>query len=279
MVGSPQHEMAKWIAERLAPVVRKYSQHTVKDSFQFCQDIDEFASSHDKIMSNTFRCSFDVCSLFTNVPLEHTTAIFLDALYHREDITPPAVPERLLAKLLRKATSEVEFSFGSQMFHQVEGIAMGSPLGPVLANIFLGHSEASIPQQDWPLFYRRYVDDTNAVFNSEAEADEFKDRLNNLHPALTFTMEKEADNTLSFLHFNIKRVGPVYSDQYTEKQRSQDRTLDMIHSLRSAKRPPSSHWHPEPIESAPQTAFRPNLTIYRTYSRTTDTQDMSSHRP
>ena len=42
MVNAPQHAMAKWLTEVLRPVVDKYSQHTIKDSFEFCNILDEF---------------------------------------------------------------------------------------------------------------------------------------------------------------------------------------------------------------------------------------------
>ena len=53
---------------------------------------------------------------------------------------------------------------------------MGSPLGPVLANLFMGfHEKRWLDQFQFcdVLLYRRYVDDTICLFNSEQDADEF----------------------------------------------------------------------------------------------------------
>ena len=83
--------------------------------------------------------------------------------------------------------------FSGKVFDQIDGVAMGSPLTPVLANLLLGHHEnmwlknyqgPSVP------FYRRYVDDTFCVFNTENEAILFFDFLNLQHPNIKFTMEK-----------------------------------------------------------------------------------------
>ena len=50
---------------------------------------------------------------------------------------------------------------------------MGSPLAPVLANLFMGHNEKlwlENFQGSEILFYRRYVDDTFCLFHSEHDA-------------------------------------------------------------------------------------------------------------
>ena len=205
MVNAPQHAMAKWLTEVLQPVLNKYSEHVVKDSFQFCSTIQGFASERD--VSQTFMCSFDIKSLFTNIPLNQTIQICLDALYRDQSIPTPRIPESLLKKMLLKATADVEFSFDDSIFQQIDGVAMGSPLGPVLANIFVGFCESKIDTEFWPLLYCRFVDDTFSIFNNDSEALSFFSRLNDLHPDLQFTMESETENQLPFMDVLIKRVG------------------------------------------------------------------------
>ena len=87
-------------------------------------------------------CSFDIKSLFTNIPLEETIDVCLDCLHRDDEIGKPTVPENLLRKLLIKATTEVEFSYDGIMYRQKDGVAMGLPLRPVLANIFIDYCES-----------------------------------------------------------------------------------------------------------------------------------------
>ena len=150
MINSPQHELAKWLTEILQPVVNKYSTFTVKDTFDFCGKLQEFSDRCENI-SETFLCSFDIRSLFTNVPLKETVQICLYVLYRDEEVSTPVMPEDLLRKLLLKATTDVEFSFDNTLYKQIDRVAMGSPLGPALANIFVGYLESKIPDHNLPL--------------------------------------------------------------------------------------------------------------------------------
>ena len=86
------------------------------------------------------------------------------------------------------------------MYKQLDGVAMGSPLGPALANIFVGFHESRLFNNTVkPGVYFRYVDDTFVIFGSELECDRFHVNLSQLHPALKFTVEKEQTNSLNFL--------------------------------------------------------------------------------
>ena len=80
---------------------------------------------------------------------------------------------------------------------------MGSPLlAPILANLFIGYHE-----KDWkekaqvmkPIFYKRYVNDIFAVFESELDAETFHTYLNTKRKNIKFTYEKQIENKLPFL--------------------------------------------------------------------------------
>ena len=86
---------------------------------------------------------------------------------------------------------------------------MGSPLAPVLANLFMGYNEKNWIKDytfNKPNFYKRYVDDILACFDDESDANQFFNYLNNQHNNITFTMEKQKDNTIPFLDTHIKNI-------------------------------------------------------------------------
>ena len=104
------------------------------------------------------------------------------------------------------ATSSVEFSFNNIMHRQIDGVAMGSPLGPALANIFVGfHERRLFKSVKKPWMYFRYVDDTFICCKDEDECNNLFSSLNSLHPALRFTMEKEQNNCLPFLDVLVEK--------------------------------------------------------------------------
>ena len=132
----------------------------------------------------TFLCSFDIRSLFTNVPSAETIRIFANALYGGE-LIPPEYPKEIFGELMNTATKSVKFSFDNIMYKQIDGLAMGSPLSVALANIFVGYHENKLFESTTkPFLYHRYVDDNFAIFGSEDDCTSFLDALNSMHLAL-----------------------------------------------------------------------------------------------
>ena len=92
------------------------------------------------------------------------------------------------------------------MHRQIDGVTMASPLGPALANIFVGYQEAKLFNiAKRPLVYFRHVDDNFAVFNNEENCNTFLTHLNSLHPSLRITYKKESNHSLPFLDVLVER--------------------------------------------------------------------------
>ena len=95
---------------------------------------------------------------------------------------------------------------------------MGSPLAPNLANLFMGYNEKNWLSDhgglDPPIFYRRYVDDIFAVFDSREGALSFLDYLNSRHPNIKFTKEENVNGVLPFLDISISNFDGYKTSVY-----------------------------------------------------------------
>ncbi|CAH8484591.1 unnamed protein product [Schistosoma mattheei] len=84
---------------------------------------------------------------------------------------------------------------------------MGSPLGPIMADIFMGYLENTILKQaiNETTEYSRYVDDTFIICNNKQHAIRLLKLFNNAHTNIHFTMEHEQNDMFHFLDVAIKR--------------------------------------------------------------------------
>ena len=137
---------------------------------------------------NKFLVSYDVTSLFTNISLQKTIDLAVDLMF--KGVPGLRVSRPQLRKLFVIATTQSHFLFKGEIYEQIDGVAMGSPLAPTLANLFMGHHEQMWSENcgnDGPVYYQRYVDDIFVVFDTETQADEFLGFLNTRHPSIRFT--------------------------------------------------------------------------------------------
>ena len=109
------------------------NEFTAHDSFSFAEEVVNFDA-------NCIMASLDVESLFTNIPLDETIENCINDLFTNNDAVHNFIKEDL-KELLKFATFESFFTFNNEHYSQLDGVAMGSPLGPTLANAFLCHFE------------------------------------------------------------------------------------------------------------------------------------------
>ena len=199
-IGTTSYKLAKFLVPILKPL--ETNEYVIKDSFAFASEVRTF----NPILT---MASMDIESLFTNLPLAETIDICCDGLF-KENRTIAGMNKSEFKKLMEFATKEMVFLYNGEYYQQVEGVAMGSPLGPILANIFLCHHEkewlANCPDEFKPLKYIRYVDDTFLLFWDEGHIEQFNEYLNKQHNNIRFTYEKELDGSLPFLDVSVTKT-------------------------------------------------------------------------
>ena len=150
--------------------------------------------------------SLGVESLFTNIPLEEIIKNCLKDLFS-SDFCCGKLGRKDLYHLFKLATTESSFIFDNKLYKQIDGVAMGSPLGPTLATAFLCHFEKNwlneCPSQFKPVVYKRYVDDIFVLFKSKEHLKLFVNYMNSKHRNIKFTFETEDSNNFSFLDVKI----------------------------------------------------------------------------
>ena len=101
-------------------------------------------------------------------------------------------------------------------------LAMGSPLAPVYANIFMGFYECKWLNEynlNKSKFCLRYVDDILGAFGKEQDSLNFLNFLNKRHPNIRFTIEKQSNHSIAFLDVFISGIS------------NQNLTLQTYHKL------------------------------------------------
>ena len=197
----------------LDPVIPK--DHCTKGSFLFCKEIKKVSST------NKFLISFDICSLFTRIPLNETIDLAVKLIFDNKPNIQSTKKD--LKTLFEFATSGTHILFDGNYYDQIDGVAIGSDLGPVLANILMIFYE-----KQWlkkfnfckVLLYRRYIDDIICLFNCEVDAMKIFDYLNSKHPNIKFTFEKQSSGKFTFLDILISNENDNFCRTVVHKKTS-----------------------------------------------------------
>ena len=164
----------------------------------------------DKISPVRMRCkklvSFDVKSLFTNVPIDEALRATSRAVDGMTDEQLP-LPRDDYMELIGLCVRFGPFEFMGQEYEQLQGLAMGSPLSAVMAQLFMEALEADhlCHLAGRNATWYRYVDDILAILPGRTDVQDLLERLNAVHPTIKFTVEEEREDKLPFLDTVIHR--------------------------------------------------------------------------
>lgn len=142
--------------------------------------------------------SADISNLYGEIPLDELFKLCVSLVEIEE--------KQWMTALLRHVLFCNIVQFNNNLFKQVTGVAMGSPFGPTAANIFLHFlvDKHLIDKSEFPeiLFVARYLDDVLFILNGSTDRNLFQTKLNNIHPAMKFTLEASKMST-DFLDLTI----------------------------------------------------------------------------
>jgi hypothetical protein len=141
------------------------------------------------------------------------------------------VDKATFKELLTVCSSNVVMQTNDGYFFQTDGLAMGSPPAPQIANGWMSKFDARI--KDNASLYNRYMDDILRNIDRNSVQDKLAE-INNLHPCLKFTLEEETDQTIAFLDMKIARTGNTLNSTWYQKPTDTGLTMN-YHSLAPVK--------------------------------------------
>ena len=134
--GSVTYGVAKELTKILKPLVGK-SPHHINSTHDFVEQV-----KHINLVPGKCLNSYDVSALFTSVPVDPVLKVIKDLLEKDPTLKERTVlPVEDITLLLEVCLKNTHFSFQDQFYEQIKGVAMGSPVRPIVANLYMGYFE------------------------------------------------------------------------------------------------------------------------------------------
>ena len=168
------------------------SQHHVHNSTQFADEIKNIKLEEGECIT-----SYDVTALFTPIPVPSALDIIRRKLEQDADLsTRTSMTADNILELLGFCLNNTYVVFQEVFYEQTKGAAMGSPIRPIVANIFMEAFEnRAITTALHPLrIWKRYLDDT-FVLQHQAHKGKVLQHINTVDPSIQFTVEEANENS------------------------------------------------------------------------------------
>ena len=134
-IGTPAYEIVKSLNDLLKRSIFPIN---------FSESTDELIDKVKEVPPSGLTASLDVTSPFSNLSVRETVDIILDCAYNNTDLPPPPVPKDVMRELLHVCTTETIFRHPNGELYKQVGVAMGSPLGSLFTNFYMGSLEIQV---------------------------------------------------------------------------------------------------------------------------------------
>ncbi|XP_062705294.1 uncharacterized protein LOC134287463 [Aedes albopictus] len=222
-ITAPTYQLSKYIASVLSKGFK--SEYNIIDSFSFVK-----YTTAVTLPAGYILVSFDVVSLFTNIPKD---LVIRDIIMNWDTIGKATnINLDLFLEMVSFCIDSSYFKFRDKFYQQTFGTAMGSPLSPILAEVVMEVLLRTVTKRlSFPLpVIKKYVDDLFVAL-PEDQIEHTLQIFNSYNQHLQFTVEKEADGRLPFLDtLVIRNPDQTISTQWYSKPISSGRLLN-FHSF------------------------------------------------
>ena len=217
-IPTPVYNISKTLNEIISPYIP--SKYSVNSTDEFLEVLHTMQPNDDIL------ASLDAENLFTNVPVEETINIICKNVFNHPSLPPPKIKSDTLRKLLLACTTQVPFvDHNGNLYTQINGVSMGSCLGPTFSEFYMSHIENKTFQtENKPRLYLRYVDDILILINNTDDIIRLRNAFQN-NSVLTFTYELNKQNRIPFLDVLIDSSGDIFTTSPYRKPTSENSCL------------------------------------------------------
>lgn len=213
-IGSLTEPLSQFVDSHIKDLVYGLPSY-LKDTMDFLKKL-----SDCYVDTNDLLCTMDVSSLYPSIP--HKDGLEAMEYYLKQRMVHDPSTDFLLT-LTNEILTKNYFRFQDKYYLQQRGSAMGSPMAPNYANLFMGKFELDFVYNNNPYSkflkqYWRYIDDLCFIWSGNTEdLKNFHTYMNSKMPSIKFTLEYSADQ-ISFLDVMIKKVGTVLHTELYKKE-------------------------------------------------------------
>jgi predicted GIY-YIG superfamily endonuclease len=203
-IGSILRDTENFLKPLLALATRN-SKYNIKNSMAALNALKEL-----QVDENTRLCSFDVKNMFPSIPRGELLIILRKKLEKNKKLLKEhtCLTPAEIVNLVKFTLENTFFELEGEIYVQKSGLAMGSPISPLLADIFMEDFLEKLFKtlKIQPQLFLKYVDDCICVYNSKnINEQNLLEQLNSKSKHIQFTIEKEEQNSLPFLDIHIHR--------------------------------------------------------------------------